>query len=63
MCQVKKLLTAYPAEPHTFDFIPAAENICFSFEASKRADCTPEDHASTLHSCYLGLRGYCVVFQ
>lgn len=46
-------LTAESAEPDTFNLIPAVENICFSFETSTRANCTPEDHASALHCCYL----------
>lgn len=55
MCQIEKLLTATPAESDTFGFVPAVENLCFSFEASKRAYCPPEDYTSTLHRRYLGL--------
>lgn len=55
MSDAEKLLTATPAESDTFGFIPAVENLCFSFEASKRAYCPSEDYASTLHRRYLGL--------
>ena len=56
-------LTAWLAEPDTFNFIPTIENICFSVKTSKRANRTPEDYASALHSDYLGIRGCCMVFR